>query len=223
MAADRWFAIRTKPGAQRMDRAIPKTEGEVKARILRLQKRTVPWGESIVERDCRDAGYEIFMPSYRVETKHHRTKLWIEKRFPMLTGYAFVNLPSQDFESLRCKVDSVLCVLKPGLGAKPFEFSEWAVGKLRLVEWESDQDFLYRKLQRIRSEEVAAAQMSRKEIKEMFPKGRKVRVSSNSSIAAGLQGRVLGVSSQGTVKTILEALHNSLTFDIPVEHLEDVA
>ena len=224
MQRDRWYAIRTKPGAQRMDRALPKTEGELKARIARLRKREVPVGETIIERDCRDAGYEIFMPSYMVEVKHHRTKLWLEKRFPLLVGYAFVNLPAQDFETFRRKVDSALCVLKPGgQGHRPFEFSEWAVNQLRIVEREALLQFDLQKVQRIRAEEVAAKQLSRRQLKELFPKGRAVRVSLGSPIGAGLLGTVIGPSSQGTVKTILSTLTNSLTFDIPVELLEEVA
>ena len=224
VSKEAWYAIRTKPGAQRMAPAIPRTDGELRARIARLQKRNVPDGETIIERDCRDMGYEIFMPSYRVEVKHNRTKRWFEKRFPLLVGYAFVNLPNQEWEDFRKKVDSALCILKPGgEGHKPFEFSEWAVGKLRLIEWEADQAFMYQKMQRIRAEELVEQQMSRRQIKEMFPAGRRVKISDSAAVGAGLMGQVVGVSSQGTVKTIVEMLNNSIKIDVPVEMLRDCA
>lgn len=38
--------------------------------------------ESIIERNCRKDGFDIFMPSYYTELRHHRTKQILQKRFP---------------------------------------------------------------------------------------------------------------------------------------------
>jgi len=179
-------------------------------------------GESIIERACRNEGFEIFMPGYWVELKHHRTKQWFGKRFPLLTGYAFVNLPQQNFEDLR-GVDGVMAVLKPGRLQQPFEFSEWAVGQLRLIEFEAKHQFQFAKARRQREEEIASQHMSRRQIKDMFPAGRRVKISDRNAVVGGLLARVVGASSQGTVKTIVETLNGMVKIDVPVEMLEDVA
>lgn len=206
-----------------MTPVMAQTYEEARRSILRLRQRSVPIGETIIERDCRDKGYEIFMPSYWMEAKHHRTKQWMDKRFPMLTGYAFVNLPEQQFEKLRSEVDSVLCVLKPGKMQQPFEFTEWAVGAMRLAEWREEQSFKYDKARRLREEEVAAMHLSRKQINDMFPSGRHVKISDQSRFCAGLKGRVIGASSQGTIKTVIEALNSSFVVDVPIEYITEVA
>src|SRR5215217_3687729 len=77
MSRAAWYAIRTGIGAQRMAAANPALPD---SRI----------GESIIERNMRDKGLDIFMPSFWVETKHRRTNSIIERRLPLLVGYAFV-------------------------------------------------------------------------------------------------------------------------------------
>ncbi|MDX1070913.1 hypothetical protein GOL32_20455 [Sinorhizobium medicae] len=48
MKRSRWYPIRVAPGYKRM--------------------------ESIIERNCRKDGFDIFMPSFYTELRHHRTK-----------------------------------------------------------------------------------------------------------------------------------------------------
>lgn len=86
MKRSRWYAIRVAPGYQRM--------AAVDERLPECRRR-----ESIIERNCRKDGFDIFMPSFYTELRHHRTKQILQKRFPFLVGYAFVNLPRLNFGS----------------------------------------------------------------------------------------------------------------------------
>ncbi|RVI88907.1 hypothetical protein CN190_10090 [Sinorhizobium meliloti] len=78
--------------------------------------------ESIIERNCRKDGFDIFMPSFYTELRHHRTKQILQKRFPFLVGYGFVSLPRLNFEELR-RVDGVVCFLR-GANYGPLEFPD---------------------------------------------------------------------------------------------------
>lgn len=93
MRRSRWYAIRVAPGYQRMAAADDRLP----------ESRQM---ESIVERNCRKDGFDIFMPSFYTELRHHRTKQIVQKRFPFLVGYAFVNLPRLNFEEpcRRCRL-----------------------------------------------------------------------------------------------------------------------
>lgn len=81
--ADLWFAIKAAPGSQRS----PSTP-VIEERAPSL---------SLIERNIANAGFESFMPTYRIVVKHHRNKKFIVRRFPIFTGYVFVNLPTQRF------------------------------------------------------------------------------------------------------------------------------
>ncbi len=84
--------------------------------------------ESASERNCRKDGFDIFMPSFYKELKHHRTNQIIQKRFPFLVGCAFVGLPRLNFEELR-SVEGVECFLR-GANYGPLEFPDSTIGTL---------------------------------------------------------------------------------------------
>jgi hypothetical protein len=61
----RWFAVRAVPGTQRMAKLI---NGMPEARQ----------GESVIERNLRNEGIDVYMPSVRVMVRHQRTRRVIE-------------------------------------------------------------------------------------------------------------------------------------------------
>ncbi len=61
MKRSRWYAIRVAPGYQRM--------AAVDERLPESRRM-----ESIIERNCRKDGFDIFMPSFYTELRPHRTK-----------------------------------------------------------------------------------------------------------------------------------------------------
>ena len=90
--------------------------------------------ESIIERNCRKDGFDIFMPPFYTELRHHRTKQILQKRSPFPVGYAVVNLPRLNFEELR-RVDGVVCFLR-GANYGPFEFPDGTIEALYFAEHE---------------------------------------------------------------------------------------
>lgn len=163
MKKSNWYAIRVASGFQRMaaaDESLP-------------QRRRM---ESVVERNCRKDGFDIFMPSFYTELRHHRTKQIIQKRFPFLVGYAFVNLPRLNFEDLR-RVDGVVCLLRGGPNYGPIQFPDGTIEALYFAEHERQQTFLYEQHCRKENERHEQIQHLRGQLRKILPKGRKARVS----------------------------------------------
>jgi hypothetical protein len=161
MKKSRWYAIRVAPGYQRMaaaDERLPESRQM----------------ESTIERNCRKDGFDIFMPSFYTELKHHRTNQIIQKRFPFLVGHAFVNLPRLNFEELR-RVDRVMCFLR-GANYGPLEFPD---ATIEFAEHERRQAFLYEQHCRKENERHEQIQHLRGQLRKVLPKpkGRKARVS----------------------------------------------
>lgn len=154
-----WYAVRTKPGFQRM--AHPR-DGS-------------PAGESTIERNMRSDAVDCYMPAYWIETVHHRKKILLEKRYPLLVGYCFVNLPSMDFERVR-SVDGVMCFLRGGREFGPVRFPESVISDLIMADFNARQDFLFEQHRRREDERMDKIKKLRNDLKRMLPKGRAVRV-----------------------------------------------
>lgn len=199
-----WVAIRVKPGYQRM---ASKWEAANAERQM----------ETIIERNLRTERFEVFMPGFCVETRHHRTKQWMQKRFPMLVGYAFVNLPRFNFEELRT-VEGVMCLLKPVKEMPPVRFSEADIASLRNAEEEAHQNFLQRREQRIRAEAAKDRKLPRRQLEKMFP-ANSTAVIADGAPFEGMLARVLGPSSRGKVKAVIDTLNGFTSIDIPLENL----
>ncbi|KQU96795.1 hypothetical protein ASD00_18270 [Ensifer sp. Root31] len=194
-----WYAIKTRPGTQRP--ATPRV-GESEDRK----------GEFIIERNVRDADLEIFMPSFRKDIKHHRTKELIERRFAMITGYSFVYLPTRDFYRLS-RVDGVTAIL--GVAGYPLRISDFEVEGLRDAEAMAGSA-----LQRERD---ARKKRSRKQLQEEFPRSTVVRVAPEHRLVGGMLASVLDVTGRNTVKAVVEYLGGLVHVDLPLELIDKVA
>ncbi|MDW9376923.1 hypothetical protein GOA56_23740 [Sinorhizobium meliloti] len=163
MKRSRWYAIRVAPGFQRIaavDECLP-------------ENRPM---ESIIERNCRKDVFDIFMPSFYTELRHHRTKQILQKRFPFLVGYTSVNLPRLNFEELR-RVEGVVCFLR-GVNSTGHSSSPTvAIEALYFAEHERRQAFLYEQHCRKENERPEQIQHLRGQLRKILPKGRKVRPS----------------------------------------------
>lgn len=67
METQNWFAVATKPG-----------------------------GEYTAETELRRVGIAAYLPQYRREYRHHRSKAWIVRKFPLFQGYIFI--PADDLD-----------------------------------------------------------------------------------------------------------------------------
>lgn len=131
--------------------------------------------ESIIERNCRKDGFDIFMPSFYTELRHHRTKQILQKRFPFLVGYAFVSLPRLNFEELR-RVDGVVCFLR-GATTGRLSSPTGTIEALYFADHKRRQAFLYEQHCRKETERHERIQHSGGQLRKILPKGRKARVS----------------------------------------------
>lgn len=202
--AERWYTIRTTPGAQRNAKASDGT-------LL----------ESIIERNLRNEGFGVFMPSVHYEARHHKTKKWIERRTPLLVGYAFVDLRGGYFEDVR-RVEGVMCFLRRSSISGPYEMPAHEIRKLLEVEEENRAIILKQRADREARERRDLHRTTRKEREDLMPPGTLATICGRE-LFSGLVARVIGPSSRGKVKAVIETLDNLMEIDIPLENLEAVA
>ncbi|NNH46222.1 hypothetical protein HLI03_32055 [Rhizobium laguerreae] len=192
-AADLWFAVKAAPGSQRSPSA-PVNDDR-------------PPCLSLIERNLSNAGFESFMPTYRIVVKHHRNKKLIERRFPIFTGYVFVNLPTQRFVPVEA-VEGVGKLLKCrrtyGDAPEPFSFPQEVIDRLRYMVWEEDQKYLLEKALRMRQEEVDREMVEIK--KATLRPSRKIRNAQYSELAGGLTRSLRTPSSRALVMQTMDQL-----------------
>lgn len=202
MASEKWYAIRTRPGYQ----------------------RTIPGNRLIsqIERVMEDEKYECYVPSFLYEVKHHRTKQWMLKRAPILVGYAFINLHAgQSLDEVR-KLDGVMCVLKPHRHLPPIQFKPADMQRLREIEQEADDTFRTRQGERMAREDKLSRRVSRKDLHDAFPPDTMARIVDDAPFG-GMIARVLGPSSRGKVKAVIELLNSFTSIDVPIENLREAS
>ncbi|MBB3745015.1 transcription antitermination factor NusG [Rhizobium sp. BK591] len=130
--AVRWYAIRVAPGYQRMAKAI---EGAPEDRR----------GESIIERNLRNEGIDVFMPAFWKEIRKHRSRKLFERRLPLLVGYAFIRRdPGDGFDRVR-QVDGVGGIVSVGRDGGPIAFTEADMQALMLSGFDKQQAYRFAK------------------------------------------------------------------------------
>ncbi|WP_050578485.1 transcription termination/antitermination protein NusG [Rhizobium leguminosarum] len=155
-----WYAIRTAPGTQRMASHV------ADAPVHRV-------GESIIERNLRNEGISVYMPAYWYESIHHRTRKVIQRRLPLLVGYAFVNLENLNFEKVR-DVEGVVCFLRSEFG--PIRFSGDDLAVIAAEELSRRQEFRRERITRIQTETSGQVMQLRGNLRKILPKGRGNRI-----------------------------------------------
>ncbi|MBW9053445.1 transcription termination/antitermination NusG family protein [Rhizobium mesosinicum] len=215
-SAETWFAIRTTPGAQRSPSIVDRT----------VDRREDERDLSLLERNLKRKGVEVFMPCVRREVIHHRTKKWIDKRFPVLIGYAFVNLPKRNFAEVEA-IEGVAGILRPGNNRfeAPLRFPEGLIGKLRFMEFEEEQSFLLGRARRIRRQELwqetNERPPSRAEMKSLFQRGASLHLKPGSPFSQ-YAAKVVSVTSKGTILAAIEALDKLVQVNVALEQIADV-
>jgi transcription antitermination factor NusG len=177
--------------------------------------------ESIVERNLRNDGFKVFMPTVHYEARHHRTKKWVERRVPLLVGYAFVDLCGRHFEDVR-NVEGVMCFLRRSMTSGPYQMPNAEIGALMAVEHENRAIILKQRAEREARERRSANQTTRKEREAIMPPGTIATICGRNPFS-GLIAKIIGPSSRGKVKAVIETLDNLLEVDLPLENLEAVA
>ncbi|MBB3453914.1 transcription antitermination factor NusG [Rhizobium sp. BK313] len=205
-AKELWYCIRTAPGAQRNAKAPEGTPGLL---------------ECVIERNLRNEGFRVFMPTVHYEVRHSRTKKWVERRFPLLVGYAFVDMFGKQFEDVR-RVEGVMCFLRRSVSSGPYMMPERDISALIAIEEENRALIHKRRAEREARDRRALHQTTRKDREQILPKDTIATICGKSPFS-GLVARVIGPSSRGKVKAVIETLDSMLELDIPLENLEAVA
>jgi len=214
--ASNWYAVRAKPGTQRMARPLLLAANSTEKEKAEWERRK---GESILERQLRQEGIDVFMPSYWIRTKHHRTNKLIERRQPFLVGYAFVHLPRLEFERVRAVV-AVMCMLAPTRNAGPVRFPEALISQFMMDEFEADQEHKLQEWSDMEHQRFKKQNHLRGQLKKVLPKGRHAKTSLREfadeaidRLSEVVRARVLSITAQ------LDALEAAET----LEQIEKVA
>ncbi|MDR9783843.1 transcription termination/antitermination NusG family protein [Rhizobium redzepovicii] len=164
-------------------------------------------GESIVERNLRNEGFDAFMPSYRIEVRHHRQGHWVERRFPTFVGYLFVNIGPHDYRAVEA-VDGVSKILryskKYAERPMPFEFPQETIDRLRYIAWEQEQNFLIARARRQREEEIE--QEARSRGKPVNASSRRIRRAQFTDLGGSLSSSLCSASSKAFITETLKSL-----------------
>ncbi|MBX4972155.1 transcription termination/antitermination NusG family protein [Rhizobium lentis] len=187
-----WFAVKAAPGAQRCPS---------------MQEGHDRKGESIIERNLRNEGFEAFMPSYRIEVRHHRQGHWIERRFPTFVGYVFVNIGPDDFRRVE-EVNGVSKILRFTTSFEqrpmPYAFPQETIDRLRYIEWEQEQNFLLGRAYRQREEELYREQPGRRGKSS----SRRIRRAQFTELPGGLASSLQSSSSRVFITETMKTLGN---------------
>ncbi|MDQ0558702.1 hypothetical protein QO004_000477 [Rhizobium mesoamericanum] len=190
-----WFAVKAAPGSQRSPSAAVNDDREPSL--------------SLIERNLANAGFESFMPCYRKVIRHHRNHKLIERRFPIFTGYVFVNLPKLQFRNVEA-VEGVGKLLKFSRvycdEPEPFSFAQEVIDRLRYAEWFEDQAFLLTKSLAMRQDEVEREQRAKGKGNPNKGNSRRIRNAQYSELAGGLSRAMTAPSSRAIVMETLDQL-----------------
>ncbi|WP_267550436.1 transcription termination/antitermination NusG family protein [Rhizobium rhizogenes] len=183
----RWYAIRVVPGYQRMAKVI---EGAPEDRR----------GESLIERNLRNDGIDVYMPAFWKEIRKHRSQKLVERRMPLLVGYAFVRRdPADGFDRIR-KVDGVGGIVALSRDAGPIAFSEKDIQALMLSGFDKQQAYRFAKASATEEARHKRRKHLNTQLGRLLPRGRGRTVSLRyyaentlDKLDEKLQAHVLGI------------------------------
>lgn len=203
MAETNWYAIRAVPGSQRMARILEASndQDETDEQKAKRERRK---GESIIERNLRNDGIDVYMPSFWAIRQHQRTNRMSERRFPLMVGYVFVNIEERDFEKVR-RVEGVMCFLRPSPERGPIVFREEDIGGLLLAEFQKQQQWEREREARLLEGQKHRRNALNKRLGLIFPKGRRQKVPLRMVAEAAIES--LTPASRNHVLNILAELN----------------
>ncbi len=199
--AVRWYAIRVIPGFQRMAKEI---EGASEDRC----------GESLIERNLRNEGIDVYMPAFWKEIRKHRSGKLIERRMPLLVGYAFVRRdPGDGFDRIR-KVDGVGGMVSLNRDAGPIAFSEEDIRAVMLAGFDKQQAYRLAKASATEEARHKRRKHLNTQLGRLLPRGRGRTVSLRyyaenniDKLDVKLKAHVLGIME------LLDSLEDDATLD----------
>lgn len=175
---------------------------------LKADKANPRW--SVVERSLTDGGFAFYLPFENKTIIHHRTKKKIERRFPLMPGYGFVEGVT-NFEALR-QCDGVMDVIKSAGAPVPIPATE--VRDIAQAEHAVNAEHERKEANRKAREALG----TRAALSNAFPVNTTVRVK-QGHLLAGESFVVDAATGRATIKGIIGRLNN-MSVEIDAVHLE---
>lgn len=197
--AAKWYAIRLKPNAQRPAKQDPRLTN--------------------IELSLTQEGFEHYMPLERREIIHHRTKKPIDKRYPLIPGYAFV-CDTDDWLRLS-KCDFVAGVL--GVRGTPIPLIPTVIEQIRdaeaviLSEYERQKAL---RRQRDKEAEERKKHIPQRRARQMYPAGSPIVVDKTHVLLGGMRGRVVDATGRQTIKAMIETLNGMVMAELSMAFVE---
>lgn len=198
-AAKNWYALRLKPGASR-----PYRHDERLSNIEWAMKRE---------------GMECYMPMELAMKIHHRTKKSIDKRFPLVPGYAFMQAVSDDqnWKKVR-ECDFVASII--GVGGTPLPLPSAQIELIQMAEKSLREVYEYQKAARAYEEARRLQKVTQRVAAEQFPAGGVVTITREHRLFAGRRATVIAATGRNTIRAVIETLNGLANAEIPIELVE---
>ncbi|TAX57128.1 hypothetical protein ELI01_18800 [Rhizobium leguminosarum] len=202
MAAAKWFALRLKPGA---------------GRPYRNDERLTN-----IEWSLKREGIDYYMPMELAMKIHHRTKKTIDKRFPLIPGYAFMRaIPNEQNWRKVAECDFVSSII--GINGTPLALPAAQVELIQMAETSLRELYEYHKALRAYEEAQRLRKVTRRVAAEQFPAGGVVTISKEHRLFAGRRATIVAATGRNTIKVIIDRLNGLANAEIPLEFVEEVA
>lgn len=169
--------------------------------------------EALVERALGEAGLSFYLPRMKRELRHHRTKKIIVRRFPLFTGYIFVSTGTQELNWMRLKACDGICGVL-SLDGRPWPIPASQVDALRQAE----ADLVFDDTHEARVKRGQEGRNRRETAAIRYPVGSSIVLAEGPF--AGLAGEVVGVSTGGLIRAIVEVFRQKTPMEIPPEWIE---
>lgn len=209
VAGQHWYAVRVAPGMQKMAQALPVAANATEREQAEAERRR---GETLIERQFRQEGIDVYMPAFWEEIRAHRGHKLRERRLPLFVGYAFIlRDPGAGFAFLD-EIEGVIDVVS--IGQSPIPMSESDIQFLMIQMFDREQARKFRKAQVMEEARFKRRQTLNAELGRHLPKGRGRTVSLRiyadaciESLPDAARARIMGIISE------LDALEQDNSLD----------
>lgn len=187
-----WYAIRPKPAGSRL---APATDID-EPRKFRI--------EAQLER----AGIEHYYPSETKFLRHHRTREWFERRFPLM-GYVFV-ADVTDWPRLERDVRDSFGPVR--LASAPVRIPAWEIERARAAQLQIDTGHALAHRNR---------QLTKRRLAELYPAGTPIDILEGP--LASQQATVLFATGRQAIKAVIAMLGSEVTVELGIDQIRKSA
>lgn len=204
-----WYAVQLTSDA--LNPAIKRyvEEGPQRGRYLKRQKLD----ETVIARTCDQLQIDIYVPRETIFFIHRRTKKRMEKEIQLLPGYGFIHgLP--DISSLE-RVAGIVGIMTNGIGKPPTIVPARDIEALQRAEGIITQEYLDRK----RQYEWESKTLTKKELAQLYPTGRKIVVKGEHQLT-GQPGTIKSHTGRKEIQAMIEFLSGLVSTTLRIDQID---